>query len=62
MRTQAPQLLNTYTKDIRKLLDDTKISLKEAGHKIEDVDNYFPRLVKDYDGLVDSFGREQKVR
>ena len=60
MRTQAPQLLNTYTKDIRKLLDDTKISLKEAGHKIEDVDNYFPRLVKDYDGLVDSFGREQK--
>ena len=41
---------------LRKLGDD----LKESGHTFEKIGNYFPRLVKDLEGLQKSLGVEQQ--
>ena len=36
----------------REFLDDMYRELTEAGYKIDKIENYFPRIVKDYDGLL----------
>lgn len=41
---------------LRKMGDD----LKESGHTFEKIGNYFPRLIKDLDGLQKSLGKEQQ--
>jgi hypothetical protein len=42
------------------ILDDLGDKLKEAGHTFEKLDNYFPRIVKDYDEFRKSIGAEQR--
>jgi len=42
--------------DIRKLLTNLDNELKKAGQTYETVENYFPRLVKDYDGFKEATG------
>ena len=68
MQTNAPQLLRTTTKegvevnpfeDVKELLFDLGEELTEAGHKA-DVENYFPRSVKNYGQLEKALGREQQ--
>jgi hypothetical protein len=44
----------------RRVLDDLHAKLKAQGANVGYFENYFPRMVKDYDGLVDSLGAVNK--
>lgn len=48
---------------VRSVLDEIAVRLKdEAGYTgFEAIENYFPRIVKDYDALVKSIGRERRT-
>jgi len=63
----ARGLWKTFAPDNVKVLDDTIESIKRVGDELEEsgydlgrVGNYFPRLVKDLDGLRSSLGREKR--
>ena len=63
----ARGLWKTFAPDNVKVLDDTIDSIKRVGDELEEsgydlgrVGNYFPRLVKDLDGLRSSLGREKR--
>lgn len=45
----------------RNMLDEFYINAKNAGVKIEKVENYFPRTVKDHNAFVKSLGREPRT-
>lgn len=60
MKGQSQSLLDSFNNQVRPLLEKTKLELQEAGHTINDIEGYFPRLVKDYDGLVESFGKQNE--
>jgi len=53
---------NDAVKSVRSVLDDIAGRFKlEAGYKeFEPIQNYFPRLVKDYNGLLKSLGSERR--
>lgn len=62
------QLMKKYGSDVKKEFDDMQDMFKmiredliKAGYKeIGEVVNYFPRLVKDYEGLLNALGTKQK--
>lgn len=63
----ARGLWKTFAPNNVKVLDDTIESIKKVGNELEEsgydlgrVGNYFPRLVKDLDGLRSSLGREKR--
>ncbi len=53
----------THVAAIRNVFDDIASRLKnEAGYKgFEPIENYFPRIVNDYDGLLKSLDRERRT-
>jgi len=60
IRTYNPDAVNLVD-DIPKLLDETFEELKSAGHTdLVKRDKYFPRVVKDLEGLLNSMGRAKK--
>lgn len=56
MRSVSTKMAVEFKDTIRPLLDELGTELKDAGHSFEKIDNYFPRLVKDYDGLRETLG------
>ncbi len=60
MKARAPSLLEPYTKNIKSLIEKTGKELEQAGHSIGKIENYFPRVVKDYDGLRASLGKKEQ--
>ena len=55
MRDLLPEI-----EDVRNTLNDLYKGLKDSGVKIEYRENYFPRMVKDYDGLLRALGTTRK--
>jgi len=53
-----PVSMQTEFEDVIGLLKGFEADLKKAGHTFEPIENYFPRLVKDYDALTAALGRE----
>ncbi len=60
MQSRSPELLKEYTGTVKKVIERTGEELKESGFRFTGVENYFPRLVKDYQGLRESLGKESK--
>lgn len=67
----ALQVMNRYSADSKSALDSTKELLKtihtrlkdEAGYEdIGDIENYFPRLLKNYDDFLKSINKEQQTK
>lgn len=59
MRSIDPRLADDFSK-VKNILNTTGDELLEAGHAFTKLDNYFPRLVKDVNGLLESLGTRQK--
>lgn len=63
--TEAPNLITEYNR-VRKVLSgaDGKgglaAELKGVGYTFDEIENYFPRVVKDYEGLIGTLGRERQ--
>ena len=60
MRGVSPAMYREFTDVIQPLLKQTAADLKQAGHTFTEVENYFPRLVKDYDKLRARLGKEEQ--
>lgn len=45
---------STALNQTRGFLDNMYKDLTDVGYKVDKIENYFPRLVKDYDGLLDA--------
>jgi hypothetical protein len=62
---EAPNLITEYNR-VRKVLSgaDGKgglaAELKGVGYTFDEIENYFPRVVKDYEGLIGTLGRERQ--
>ena len=59
MRQQSPETADVFEAAVIPQLKDTGVALKEAGHQLSDVPNYFPRLVKDLKGLEKALGQKE---
>ena len=59
MKQQAPELAETFESVIIPQLKRFGTELKESGHQLSDIPNYFPRLVKDVKGLHKALGKEE---
>ena len=57
MRSVAPEMATEFVDVIQPLLKKMGEDLRKAGHTFTEVDNYFPRLVKDYDTFSASWGK-----
>ena len=53
-----PDEMKTNFNGIRQFLDDLAKESKKAGVVFDELPNYFPRNVKDYDGLLNHFGKK----
>ena len=60
MKTFSPELADNFNIAVRPVLKDLGKQLKEVGHTFDEVENYFPRLVKDYDSLRKSLGMKEQ--
>lgn len=62
--TEAPNLITEYNR-VRKVLSGENgkgglvAELKGVGYTFDEIENYFPRVVKDLDGLKASLGKER---
>lgn len=56
MKTIDQDLAQEFESVVKPVLTSLGDDLLKAGHTFEKLDNYFPRLVKDVDGLRESFG------
>ena len=59
MRGTLPQLADNFS-TLKGVLEQTANELAESGHVFTKLENYFPRLAKDVNGLLDSLGAQQK--
>ena len=60
IRKEAPDLLPEFRK-VQAKIDDVKTQLIKAGYDLEDApQGYWPRLVKDYRGLMDKLGSTER--
>lgn len=61
MSNHSASMADEFDKVVDVLTDLKKqLTSPEVGFNFDSVDNYFPRAVKDYDGLQQSFGKEQQ--
>lgn len=60
LKALGDQKLIAEWKEVRKVLDSLKDQLVSMGRFKEGVSEYFPRIVKDYKGLVEALGLEHK--
>ena len=58
MKAMSPEMRREFAK-VQKLLRQTYADLKAVGLDFPEIKNYFPRRVKDYDGLLNALGREK---
>lgn len=59
MRSVSTDIADSFD-IVLKELNEVGDELVSAGHLFEKVENYFPRLVKDVDGLLNSLGKEKQ--
>jgi len=57
MRSVSPEIATEFVDVIQPMLKKMGEDLRKAGHTFTAVDNYFPRLVKDYDKYSASWGK-----
>ena len=55
-RSDVPENMLTNFQNTNNLLKQIFKESKDAGIPLHELDNYFPRVVKDYDGLLNHFG------
>ena len=60
MKATSPQMYESFVNQVKNTITKTGDELLESGHTFQKVDNYFPRLVKDYDGLRASLGKAEQ--
>lgn len=60
MRSVSTKMAVEFKDTIRPMLNELGTQLKDAGHTFEKIDNYFPRLVKDHNKLLESLGVKEK--
>lgn len=60
MGQYSPTLQQSFTNNVKPVLDTLGTELLEAGHSFEKIPNYFPRNVKDYDALRASLGLKER--
>ena len=60
MQANSPALHASFVNNVKGTLTKVGENLKEVGHTFEGVENYFPRLVKDYAGLRASLGKAEQ--
>ena len=60
MKASSPQMYESFVNQVKNTITRTGDELLESGHTFQKVDNYFPRLVKDYDGLRASLGKAEQ--
>ena len=60
MKATSPDMYNVFVNQVKNTITKTGDELIESGHSFEKVENYFPRLVKDYDGLRASLGKAEQ--
>lgn len=60
MRSADPALATQFADVIRPMLDELGGGLQKAGHGFDKIDNYFPRLVKDYEKLRGQLGLKEQ--
>ncbi len=53
-----PNEMKVNFNNTKKLLKELGEKSKKAGVQLDLMENYFPRIVKDYDGLIESFGNK----
>jgi len=58
MRMLPPEMRKEFA-EVQKVLKEFKKEFDEIGLDFHFIDNYFPRRVKDYDGLLKHLGREK---
>jgi hypothetical protein len=58
MKNVSPTMAREFTDTVVPLLKDLGKELRENGRSFELIENYFPRLVKDYRGLRKNLGAE----
>ena len=62
IKREAPDLLPEFRK-VQSKINDIKTQLIKAGYDLEDApQGYWPRLVKDYRGLMDKLGAEERTQ
>jgi len=59
LKSEAPELIPEFNV-VKKILKNTAVELKRAGHEFTEIADYFPRLVKDLEGLRNSFDIKTK--
>ena len=60
MEEFSPVLSDAFENNVKPVLDELGTELLESGHSFEKIANYFPRNVKDYDGLRASLGLKER--
>ena len=60
MRSVNPAMQKEFQNNIKPLLTKIGTDLKAAGHTFEVVENYFPRVVRDYDKLRKKLGQKEQ--
>ena len=60
MEQVSPSLASAFRNNVKPVLDELGTELQESGHSFEKLANYFPRNVKDYDGLRASLGLKER--
>ena len=60
MEMYSPKMRAEFDKTIKPMLDNLGDELVESGHSFEKLDNYFPRIVDDYDALRSTLGLEEQ--
>jgi hypothetical protein len=60
MKATSPEMYEAFVNTTKNTISRTGDELAESGHVFGKIDNYFPRLVKDYDGLRASLGKEEQ--
>jgi hypothetical protein len=57
-----PPSLRTEFGTVQTVLKDVRKEMIESGIEVGEIENYFPRIVNDVDGLLKSLGREEKSK
>ena len=60
MGQYSPTLQQSFTNNVKPVLDTLGTELLEAGHSFVKIPNYFPRNVKNYDALRASLGLKER--
>lgn len=60
MKATSPEMYEAFVNTVKKTISRTGDELEESGYTFQKVKNYFPRVVKDYEGLRASLGKAEQ--